>query len=127
MSWELIELKLEETSGPVQVYNFEARLHKEEGSIEFRGDGIYMARTRQLRLNRESELAVLLRERLAPPLPPYTPKSKAVHFDATALISELKQLLQARVANPTVIAKRRAATASPAQASGFAYMLRWDV
>ena len=130
MSWELVEFTLEETSGPVQVYNFEARLALDNGeALEFRGDGIYMVRTKQLRLNREAELAGLLRERLAPPLPPYTPKSKVARFDAAPLVNELKTLLQSRVSAPPVVAaKRRPIAASPTPAVGsVAYMLRWDI
>ena len=66
MSWELSEFTLEETR-PVQVFNFEARVNVDDGApLEFRGDGIYMSRTRQLRLNREAELAMAIRERFAP-------------------------------------------------------------
>src|SRR5205085_8253928 len=71
MSWELLEFKLEEVSGPVQVFNFEAVLKEEmamaagiaDGAQQaaeplfFRGDGLYMTRTKQLRLNRQNELA----------------------------------------------------------------------
>ena len=143
MSWELVEFTLEETSGPVQVYNFEAKLvggadvpsanttgetPAPPEPIFFRGDGIYMARSKQLRLNREAELGALLRERLTPPLPPYAPKTKAVRFDATPLVQELKALLQARVSAPPVVAVQRrpvTATATPAVGS-VAYMLRWE-
>ena len=145
MSWELIEFTLEETSGPVQVFNFEARLFVEEGAgpgarpgqgqgpapsndyLEFRGDGIYLGRTKQLRLNREAELAGLIRERCAPPLPPYTPKSKLPHFDASPLVAELTELLRARISAPPVVAPRKERTASPTPALGsVAYMLRWE-
>jgi hypothetical protein len=129
MSWELVEFTLEETSGPVQVYNFEARLaHPDGEALEFRGDGIYMVRGKQLRLNREAELAAMLRERLSPPLPPYAPKSKLARFDAAPLVSELKTLLQSRVSAPPVVAtKRRPVTATPTPAAGsVAYMLRWE-
>jgi hypothetical protein len=128
MSWELSEFTLEETSGPVQVFNFEARVNVDDGApLEFRGDGIYMSRTRQLRLNREAELAGAIRERFAPPLPPYSPKSKAVHFDATPLVNELTELLRQRVSAPPLVRKVERANAAPTPAMGsVAYMLRWE-
>jgi hypothetical protein len=147
MSWELLEFTLEETSGPVQVFNFEARLHggavtpacQEESQagapappveVSFRGDGIYMTRTKQLRINRESELAALLRERFAPPPAPLGVKPRAT-FDPKPLLAELTELLRARIAAPPVISAQPRPGArlasSPAPAIGsVAYMLRWE-
>jgi hypothetical protein len=112
----------------VQVFNFEAALSMDDGEkLDFRGDGIYLARTRQLRLNRESELAGLIRERFAPAPPPYGGKAKIIHFDASPIVADLTELLRTRISAPPVVAQRkeRSASATPAMGS-VAYMLRWE-
>jgi hypothetical protein len=94
MNWELVEFKLEEASGPVQVFNFEAVLQAQHpaGSAStaapqyFRGDGFYMTRTRQLRLNRERDLAAWLDERVA-------------QAQSGALVAQLRETVTQRIAS----------------------------
>jgi hypothetical protein len=102
MSWELQEFKLEEASGPVQVFNFEAALADAPREVSVRGDGIYLTRTRQLRLNRESELSTLVSELKFGSSPRFVTKAEqaAREQEVLLLISGLRDALLARVCTP---------------------------
>jgi hypothetical protein len=105
MSWELQEFKLEEASGPVQVFNFEAALAGAPREVSVRGDGIYMTRTRQLRLNRETELSTLVGELVQDEAPRFTTKAEraAREQEVTLLVSGLRDALLTRIgAQPQV-------------------------
>jgi len=126
MSWELLKFELEET-GPVQVFNFEARLRGADDTLEWRGDGVYISRSRALRLNREAELGGLLRDHFAPPPPPYSGRTRRSGFDPQPLIAELAEVLTAHVATVPVRQEPRQAVAAGAASgmAGMAYGLKW--
>jgi hypothetical protein len=144
VNWELLDFALEDATGPVQIVSYEAVLKDEDSPagepLYFRGDGIYIGRTAQLRLNRDGELAGLLHERFDPPKPRYGVKpivpSRVV--DAVVLAAQLSQLLEQRIATELAAAAARVAAAvkpeaaparrsSPAPMMGsVAYYLRWE-
>ncbi|MDQ3023366.1 MAG: hypothetical protein M3R04_03110 [bacterium] len=100
MSWELLEIKLEEVSGPVQVFNFEAVLGEgEEKGLSLRGDGIYMTRTRQLRINRTTELTTLVSELVASDKARFVTKDEKSEADQkiATLVAELSETILRRI------------------------------